>query len=217
MTDFAAARVTMVDSQVRPSDVTLYPIIDAMLTVPREEFVPHALRAVAYAGEHVPLSAGRVVLDPRVFAKMLDMAEIGRGDLVLDIGCGLGYSAAVISLLAEAVVAVEADAEMVREAVATLTAQNYDSALVVEAPLAEGDTTHGPFDVIMIEGGIETLPQAIADQLKDGGRICALFAQGATGRAALGVKTGGRIAWRDVFDATAPVLEGFAKSGGFEF
>ena len=105
MTDFNAARIAMVDCQVRPSDVTRYPIIEAMLNVAREEFVPPSLRNVAYAGDHIPLAPGRVVLDPRVMGKMLDLAEIQPSDLVLDIGSGLGYGTALMGHMGEAVVA----------------------------------------------------------------------------------------------------------------
>jgi protein-L-isoaspartate(D-aspartate) O-methyltransferase len=207
----------MVDCQVRPSDVTRYPIIEAMLTVPRERFVPRALMPVAYAGDHVPLGDGRVVLDPRVFGKMIDGLEIGPRDLVLDIGCGLGYSTAVIANLAEAVIAIEEVASLASDAATILADEGVDNAVVSEGPLAAGDKDHGPFDVIVLEGGIEVLPEAIADQLKDGGRIAAIFMNGSSGQARLGVKTGGRIAWRHAFDATAPVLNGFERAAAFEF
>lgn len=217
MVDFAASREAMVDGQVRPSDVTRYPIILAMLDVPREVYVPEALKPVAYLGEHVPLGDGRVVLDPRVFAKMLDAAEIGPDDLVLDIGCGLGYSTAVIAHMAEAAIAVEENPAMAAAAEATLTAQGVDNAVVKAGPLVAGVPAHGPYDAIVIEGGIETLPPAIADQLKPGGRIVAIFVDGAFGQARLGLKTGEGIAWRRIFDATSPLLPGFARTKEFEF
>lgn len=217
MIDFAAARIRMVDSQVRPSDVTRYPIIEAMLAVPREEFVPRPLKPVAYAGDHVALAPGRVVLDPRVFGKLLDALEIGPSDLVLDIGAGLGYSTAVIARLAEAVIAIEEDEAMAAEAASGLAAQSVDNAVVTPGALAAGDPAHGPYDAIVIEGGIETLPADLAAQLKDGGRIGAIFMSGAGGQARVGVKTGERIAWRYAFDASAPVLPGFAAAKPFAF
>ncbi|WP_112321709.1 protein-L-isoaspartate O-methyltransferase family protein [Oceanibium sediminis] len=217
MTDYTAARTMMVDCQVRPSDVTRYPIIEAMLTVPRERFVPAALKPVAYAGDHVPLGDGRVVLDPRVFSKMVDGLEIGPGDLVLDIGCGLGYSAAVIANLAEAVIAIEDVESLANDAATLLADEGVDNAVVTRAALTDGDPDHGPFDVIMLEGGIEVLPDALVAQLKDGGRIAAIFMNGSTGQMRIGVKAGGRIAWRHAFDATAPVLNGFEKAVAFEF
>lgn len=217
MIDFAAARETMVDGQVRPSDVTRYPIILAMLEVPREDYVPAALREVAYLGGDVPLGGGRVALDPRVFAKLLDALDIGPTDLVLDVGCGLGYSAAVIARLAEAVIALEEDPALAAEAEAVLATHGVDNAVVERGPLAAGLPEHGLYDAIMLEGGVERLPQALVDQLKPGGRIAAIFMDGAAGQARLGLRTDQGLAWRRVFDASAPVLPGFAAAKAFEF
>lgn len=217
MIDFAAARVAMVDCQVRPSDVTRFPIIEAMLAVPREDYVPEALKAVAYLGEHVPLAPGRVLLDPRVFAKMLDALNPGPTDLVLDIGSGLGYSAAVIARMAEAVIALEEEADLGAEAEGRLAAHEVDNAVTQAGPLASGAAEHGPFDAIFVEGAIETLPPAIEAQLKPGGRIVAIFGAGRGGQARLGLKLGHGIAWRRIFDATAPILSGFAETKAFEF
>lgn len=215
MSDFSARRVMMVDTQVRPSDVTKYPIIEAMLSVPREEFVPAERREVAYVGEHVELGAGRVVLEPRTLAKMLDALDIRSDEMVLDLGCGLGYSAAVIARMAEAVVAVEEDEALAAEATRTLAAQGADNAAVVTGPLAAGAARHAPYDVITIQGGVSTVPEAILAQLKDGGRIAAVFMDGALGTARIGYKEGGRVTWRFAFNATAPVLPGFAVRQGF--
>lgn len=217
MIDFAAAREAMVDGQVRPSDVTRYPIIRAMRLVPREDYVPAAMRAVAYLGGHVPLGRGRVILDPRTFAKMLDAVDIGPKDLVLDVGCGLGYSTAVIAHMAEAVIAVEEDPDLASEAETALTSRGVDNAVVEAGPLADGVPAHGLYDAIVIEGGIERLPDALADQLKPGGRIVAIFAQGAYGQARLGLRSAQGVSWRRVFDASAPVLPGFASAKAFEF
>lgn len=217
MTDFAAARKAMVDCQIRPADVTRFPIIEAMLQVPRELFLPRELRDVAYSGEHVALGQGRVLLDPRILAKMLDALDVQPDEMVLDIGCGLGYSTAVIGWIAEAVVGVEADAETAALAEVTLGEQSADNTVVHTGSLAEGATEHGPYDVIIIEGGVVVLPQAIADQLKEGGRIAAIFIDGNLGSCHLGLKTGGAIAWRRMFDAMAPVLPGYDKKSEFVF
>lgn len=217
MIDYAAAREAMVDRQVRPSDVTRYPIIEAMLAVPREDFVPEPLRPVAYLGEHVQTAPGRVLLDPRVFAKLLDALNLGPEDLVLDVGCGLGYSTAVMARMAQAVVALEADEATAAEAEALLEVHSVDNAVVNAGVLAEGVPGHGPFDAMILEGGIEALPAGLGDQLKLGGRIAAIFAEGTGGHARLGLKTGDGIVWRRIFDATAPVLPGFEASKVFEF
>lgn len=214
MQDFATRRTMMVDTQVRPNDVTKFPIIEAMLAVPREDFVPPARREAAYIGENVPLAPGRVLLEPRSFAKMLDALDIQPTDLVLDVGCGLGYSSAVIARMAEAVVALE-EGDMATLAEAALARAGADNAAVVAAPLIAGADKHGPYDAILLEGGVEAVPAAILGQLKEGGRIAAIFMQGALGVARIGRKIDGTIAWRDIFNAAAPVIPGFVAEKEF--
>lgn len=215
MTNFAARRVMMVDTQVRPSDVTKFPIIDAMLTVPRETFVPRDKREAAYMGENVTLRQGRVVLEPRTLAKLLDALDIQPTEMVMDLGCGLGYSAAVIARLADQVVGVEEDEAMASEAQTLLSQSSVDNAAVIVAPLTAGAAKHGPYDVITVQGGVEVVPQVLLDQLKDGGRIGAVFMEGALGVARVGYKSDGKVSWRYVFNATAPVLPGFSAPRGF--
>lgn len=215
MPDFALRRTQMVDNQIRPSDVTKYPIIGAMLDVPRERFVPEALREAAYVGENLAIAPGRALLEPRTLAKMLDALDIQPGEAVLDVGCGLGYSAAVIARLAEAVIALEEDAELAAGAEAALVEAGADNAVVVTGPLAAGAAKHGPYDVIVIEGAAEAVPEALIDQLKEGGRIGCLFLSGALGVCRIGHKHGGRVSWRYGFNAAAPVLPGFEASKEF--
>ncbi|MBL3563453.1 protein-L-isoaspartate O-methyltransferase [Rhodovulum sulfidophilum] len=217
MADYAARREAMVDTQVRPSDVTRLPIIEALLSVPREAFVPARLREAAYIGENLPLAHDRVLLEPRSFAKMLEALDLGPGDMVLDLGAGLGYSAAVMARMADAVVALEEDGSMAREAEATFGEHDVDNVAVEVGALTEGAPRHGPYDAIMVEGAIEELPQAIADQLKEGGRIVALFMEGTLGVARIGWKVEGVLNWRFLFNASAPVLPGFARATEFEF
>lgn len=207
----------MVDTQVRPSDVTKFPIIDAMLSVPRERFVPDNRREAAYVGENMDLGGGRVILEPRTMAKMLDAMNIGPEDLVLDIGPGLGYSAALLSRLAEAVVAVESEESWASEAESALSDVAADNAVVVTGTLSEGAAKHGPYDAILIQGGVETVPAAIEAQLKDGGRIGAVFMEGALGVCRIGHMVDGKISWRFAFNASAPVLPGFERERAFTF
>ena len=188
-----------------------------MLTVPRETFVPDALREAAYMGEHVDLGGGRVVLDPRTLAKMLEAADIDTDDLVLDIGAGLGYSSAVLARLADAVVAIEADADLAAEAERALSEANADNAVVVEGPLSEGAAKHGPYDVILIQGGVEAVPDALTAQLKDGGRIVAIFRDGRLGSVRVGHYIDGAVSWRFSFNGDAPLLPGFERAQDFVF
>lgn len=215
MSEFAARRVMMVDTQVRPSDVTKFPIIDAMLTVPRETFVPDDKREVAYVGENLPLAPGRVVLEARTLAKLLDTLDVQPGDLVLDLGCGLGYSTAVIARLAETVVAVEEDEALAANAQRILSEEGVDNAVVITGKLTDGAAKCAPYDVITVEGGVEVMPESVLAQLKDGGRIGAVFMDGAVGTARIGYRIDGRMTWRSVFNAAAPVLPGFRKAQGF--
>lgn len=215
MSEFAARRVMMVDTQVRPSDVTKFPIIDAMLSVPRETFVPESKREAAYVGENLTLAPGRVVLEPRTLAKLLDALDVQPGELVLNVGCGLGYSAAVMARLAETVVAVEEDETLAHEAQRILAEEGVDNAVVMVGKLADGAAKCAPYDVITIEGGVETVPDALLQQIKDGGRIGAVFMEGAVGTVRVGYKKDGRVTWRSVFNAAAPVLDGFHKARGF--
>jgi protein-L-isoaspartate(D-aspartate) O-methyltransferase len=215
MTDYATRRTMMVDTQIRPSDVTKFPIIDAMLSVPRETFVPRELREAAYVGENVDLGAARVVLEPRTLAKMLDILDIQGDELVLDIGVALGYSSAVIARMAEAVVAVEEDGAMLSEAQGLLVEHGADNVILHEAPLAEGAAEHGPYDVIIVQGAVEHVPEGLTGQLKDGGRIACLFMEGALGAVRVGYKIDGHMNWRFSFNAGAPVLPGFERHAAF--
>ncbi|MGB0412476.1 MAG: protein-L-isoaspartate O-methyltransferase family protein [Pikeienuella sp.] len=217
MSDLSTARTAMVDRQVRPSDVTSFPIIESMLWTPRERFTPVAQRAVAYADLPVSLGNGREMLDPRTFAKLLDGARIGPDDLVLDIAPGYGYSTAVIARMAAAVIAVEPDEAMAAAASGALAALEVDNALVSHGDAAAGDPEHGPFDAIFVNVGVSSPPEALLAQLKDGGRMVAIEMAGGSGRAVVYVKTGERIATRRLFDAATPVAPWFEAEATFAF
>ena len=217
MADYASRRRTMVDTQVRPSDVTKFPIIDAMLEVPRELFVPADRREAAYMGENVPFAPGRVILDPRTLAKFLDGLDLDPADVVLDVGCGLGYSTAVLARMVDFVVGVEEDESLAGEAQALLSEHGIDNAAVVAGPLAEGAPKSGPYDAILIQGAVETVPEGLIAQLKPGGRIGCLFEEGRLGTARIGHNIDGHISWRFAFNAGAPVLPGFARAAAFTF
>ena len=217
MIDFLARRTTMVDTQIRPADVTKFPIIDAMLQVRREMFVPDNMRETTYADAILNLGNGRYILEPRTFAKMLDAIDIQRNELVLDVGCGLGYSAAVIGKFSEAVVALEENEVMVAEAETVLAAEGCLNVAVVQSKLTDGAAQHSPFDVIMIEGAVDKIPEGLVAQLVEGGRIVAVFRQKDHGAVRVGHKTDGRMSWRFACNAYAPVLSGFETAHAFAF
>lgn len=215
MSDFAARRTMMVDTQVRPNDVTKFPVIEAMLAVPMEDFVPPSRRAVAYSGENLDLGGGRVLLEPRTLGKMIDMLDVQPGDLVLDLGCGYGYSSALLARLVQTVVAIEDDADMAAEAERRLSEAGVFNVAVLRAPLTEGAPKQGPYDAILVNGGVEDVPEAILAQLKEGGRIAALFVEGVLGVVRIGHCLNGRIVWRYAFNAGAPLLPGFERVRSF--
>ena len=205
----------MVDTQVRPSDVTKFPIIDALLNVPREDYVPSHKREAAYIGESIDISKGRVVLEARTFAKMLDAVDVQPTDVVLDIGCGLGYSTAVLAQIADFVVAVEDDTQRAEEAQQLLSLHGVDNAAVFDGALVDGAAKNGPYDIIIVQGAVEYVPDALLVQIKEGGRMVAICAEGALGVVRVGHKIDGVVNWRMAFNATAPILTGFAKKSAF--
>ena len=215
MIDYASRRRVMVDTQIRPSDVTRFPIIEAMLTVPRERFVPNRLSEAAYLGENLDIGPGRVILDPRTLAKMINAIEVGPEDLVLDLGPAFGYSTAVLAHLAQAVVAVEPDEPLVAEAESALADTGVDNVAVIHGDLTAGAPKHGPYDAIILQGAVERLPDAIADQLAEGGRIACIFREDRLGTCRVGIKADGYVSWKYGFNASAPVLPGFERDKEF--
>lgn len=215
MTDFAAARRYMVDGQVRTQDVTDLRIIGAMLDVPRERFVPAAKAGLAYLDLDVPLGEGakaRRLLKPMVLAKLIQAAAPGSGDRVLDVACGTGYSSAILSQLAGTVVALEEDAALARQAEKNLGVRVE----VVTGPLTDGWASGAPYDVILMNGATEIVPHKLLGQLNNGGRMVCVSGT-APGKATLYLRSGGEAGGRALFDATAPILPGFAKAPSFVF
>jgi protein-L-isoaspartate(D-aspartate) O-methyltransferase len=221
MIDSKQQRINMVESQVRPSDITDRRIIRAMLEVPREAFVPRFVKALAYMDEAVPAiepaagRPGRFLLAPRTFAKLVQLAEIGPDAVVLDIGCATGYSTAVLARLAKAVVAVEVDGALVARAGQTLRELDVNNAVVIEGALEKGAASHGPFDAILLNGAVPLIPPELLEQLKDGGRLVAVIADGAFGRAQVRQRTGRLFDSRPAFDAGAEPLPGFSRQSEF--
>ena len=217
MTDQSSRRTTMVDTQVRPSDVTKFPIIEALLAVRKETYVPAAFQDAAYAETAVSLGDNRSILEPRAFAKLLDAVNVQPDELVLDIGSGLGYSSAVLGQLAQTVCAVEVDEAMAQEAETNLAQEGVVNVFVSQGDLSEGAKQHAPYDVIIIEGGVDNLPVALTEQLAEGGRIAGIFSEAGVGRVKVGTKVDDHVTWRNAFEAEASILPGFETVDTFTF
>lgn len=217
MADFSGLRTKMVDGQVRTTDVTSLPLLDALLSVPREEFVPAAKKSLAYIDEDLEIAPGRYLMEPSPFARIVQLAEIQPGDFVLDIGAGTGYSSAVLSKIAGSVVALEQEPALAEKAQSVLSALGYDTVAVVEGRLTAGYPAQAPYDVIVIEGAVEQIPQVLFDQLKDGGRLVAVEGFGNSGVVHIYVKHGSSVSARRAFNAAVKALPGFNNAPVFEF
>jgi len=215
MTDFSVARENMIESQVRPNGITDHRIIAAMAGLSREDFVPASRRAVAYMDEDVPLTEtgsgkpGRYLMEAMAFARLVQLAEVRPSDKVLHVGAASGYGSAVLAQLGQQIVALESDPGLAAAARANLA--GFANVSVAEGGLADGCKGSGPYDVIVIEGQVEEVPQALLAQLADGGRLVAVSGEAAMGRAKVWTRSGEAFAVRPGFDASVAALAGFAK------
>jgi protein-L-isoaspartate(D-aspartate) O-methyltransferase len=215
MSDFAAARRNMVDGQVRTADVTDLRILSAMQDVPRERFVPPQAASLAYLDLDLAVGGGRRLLKPMVLSKLIQAAGIAPTDRVLDVGCATGYAAMVLARMAAEVVALEEDEDLARAARTALAGQSRVT--VVKGPLADGWVAGAPYDVILLEGATDFSPQALCRQLNNGGRLVCVLGGGAGAKAVLYYRSGEEVGSRPIFEATAPLLPGFAKPAAFAF
>jgi protein-L-isoaspartate(D-aspartate) O-methyltransferase len=211
------ARRMMVDSQIRTADVTNPDLIDAMLAVPRELFVPPGAADQAYIDSDIAIGEGRALIKPMVLAKLIQAVQIGSDDRVLDVGCGTGYSSAILARVAGSVVALEENAVLARLARDALVKAGAASVTLATGPLTAGWPAGGPYDVIVLEGATEVVPEALGAQLKPNGRIAGIFGRGPLGKAMIYRMIEGRPLGRPVFDAAAPVLPGFVAPEVFVF
>ncbi len=217
MSELAAARVSMVLGQLRPDRVSDERVREAMGDVPRERFAPERLRAVAYIDEDLEIAPGRYLMEPRVFARLLQAAGIDASDVVLDVGCGSGYSAAVIARLVGTVVALESDRELRDWASANLERLSVDNVAVVAGDLTQGYAAEAPYDVIVVNGAVAEVPAALVDQMAEGGRLVAVVQGGAVGKGTLVTRRDGQIDSVVLFDAQVPYLVGFERRAGFVY
>jgi protein-L-isoaspartate(D-aspartate) O-methyltransferase len=218
MINFEQCRRNMVDCQLRPNKVTDEKVLSAMGNIPREVFAGPDYQGIAYVDEDIPLGDGRYLMEPMVLGRLLQTAEIGADDVVLDIGCGSGYTAAVCACIAATVVAVEGDPRLAAEATRIMGELDKNNAVVVDGPLTEGYVKQAPYDVIVFSGGVPEIPEIILAQLSDGGRLVAVIEEnGGRSHAVLITNTGGTISRRVIFGAGIPGLAGFERESGFVF
>ncbi len=217
--DYAVARRHMVDGQIRPNRVTNPRLLDALLELPRETFLPRAVQSRAYTDEDVPLPGGRAMLEPMVLAKLVQLAAVRPGDRILVAGAGTGYGAAVLARLGGRVIAVEADEPLLAIARQALPACLPAGAVRLEATdPTQGFAAGAPYDVVLIEGEVPEIPEVISGQLAEGGRLVGVLGSGRRdGRAVLGQRLGGGFTLTPVFDCAAAPLPAFAKAPGFVF
>jgi protein-L-isoaspartate(D-aspartate) O-methyltransferase len=218
MSGLATARLHMIESQLRPNKLTDERVLAAFGSIRRELFVPEQLRAVSYVDEDLPLGGGRYLMQPMVAARLIQAAAVGRTDAVLVVGAGIGYEAAVVSLLARKVVALEEDAGLARRARAALVDHAIAAVEAVEGPLRRGHRPRAPYDAILFAGAVAEIPAEILEQLAEGGRLLAVERPGGgIGHAALTKRTGAALARRVIFDAATPLLPSLAPSPAFVF
>jgi len=223
MSEFEAARQNMVESQVMTSGVTDARVLSEMKLVPREKFVPEARQSIAYLGDDLRVKEAtddqpaRYLMDPRCIGKLAELAVVQKSDLVLDIGPATGYSTALLAGLADTVVAVESDQELVETSNAVLQALGVDNAAVLEGSHVDGNSKQGPFDVIFLNGSVSFVPDALLGQLKEGGRLVAVVREGSAGKARVYTNSHGQIGFRNVFDAGIHPLPGFEVVEAFSF
>ena len=215
--DYEAARRNMVESQIRTNKVTHPGLLAALSSVPRERFLPADRAFAAYVDDDIPMAPGRFLMEPMVFARLVQLAEPKPDDRALVIGSGLGYGAAVLAHLVASIVALESDAGLAARGKDQLAQLAIHNVIQVTGPLAQGWASSAPYDLILIEGSVEEIPQTLFGQMADGGRLVAVVATEGVGRATLFMEREKVISHRPYFDAAVPALADFRRQRGFVF
>jgi protein-L-isoaspartate(D-aspartate) O-methyltransferase len=216
--DFERARRNMVESQLRPNSVTDAAVLAAMGSLPRELFLSESLRPIAYVDEGLEIAPGRCIMEPQCLARLVQAAAPKSGDVALVVGAGTGYAAAVLARLCDTVFALESDSALAASAINLLSELALDNVVVVEGPLREGLPKQGPFNVILVNGGVGDLSDTLPAQLAVGGRLVAVLDDGGSvGRANLVQRAAEGVSRRALFDATVQMLPEFKIEAGFVF
>jgi protein-L-isoaspartate(D-aspartate) O-methyltransferase len=216
--DYAQARTNMVDNQLKTNRIDDPAVLQAMAAMPRERFLPKALHGVAYADEDLALPDGHFLIEPLALARLLQAAAIGRNDVVLVVGCGTGYVAAVASKLAATVIVMQPDqaaAERIQPVLDSVEADNVVAS--IDPDPTAGDPDQAPFDVVLVIGTVAEIPGSLVDQLGEGGRLVAIEGRGRVGNGVVVTKMHGKPAKRVLFDACTPDLAGVETTAGFAF
>jgi len=208
---------SMIEGQIKPNKVTDARIIEAFETIPRDAFVPKAKREVAYLDEDLEVAPGRFIMEPMVLARLVDAAGIGADEVILDVGCTTGYSTVILAHLGNVVVGLEEDENLAKAAEETLESLGIENGAVITGPLRKGVPSQGPFQVIFLNGAVEEIPDAILDQLADGGRLVTVLVKDGVGRGHMITRVDGHLGGKDLFDASVPFLPGFRKKAEFSF
>jgi len=223
MMNFETAREKMVECQIRTTDVTAHPVISAFLSVPREAFLPAGLKPLAYIDEDIQVkpataeSPARYMMEPSPLAKLIQLVEVSKKDVVLVVGTGEGYAAAVLSLLAQSVVGIDSDEDLVQSASDNFLELGYDNAAAVVGDLTAGYPSEAPYDVIFVNGAVEYIPDALLEQLRDGGRLVCVEGAGNAARAKIYRRDGDVFSEFLSFNAAVKPLPGFTREKAFEF
>ncbi len=217
MMDFEAARTKMVENQIRTTDVTSHSVLRAFYNVPREAFVPAKAKSLAYIDTDIEVAPGRYLMEASPLAKLLQLAAVTKNDVVLEVGTGSGYVAAILSQLAGSVISVEVDGALAEQATESLSSLGHDNVAVVTGELQNGYASEAPYDLVFVNGAVEEVPSALLEQLRDGGRLVAVVGYGNAAQAKVLVKEQGAISESTYFNASVKPLPGFGKIKEFVF
>lgn len=215
---FDIARENMVNGQILPNRVTNEVLIEAMRHIPREKFLPTRLQSLAYADSGIALGNNRYMPEPLVTARILQEAAVQKTDVVLDVGCGTGYTSSILGYMAKNVIGLEQDKDMVMEGVKLLDRLGIKNTLLIhQSDLHQGYAEKSPYNVILINGAVPEIPEKVKSQLAEGGRLVTVLSNGYIGSATLITRHGGSFSTRSLFDAATPMLSGFEMNRGFVF